>query len=91
MSKMKLPLIDVLKASKHLEPGLRSWELSNDVVVYCSAEEGWYDGPLYYKGWSVLIHIGQASHPRLEWVLLKLTIEQARDFLWSKYAKRIEE
>jgi hypothetical protein len=86
MAGMKLTLTEVLKASKHFQ-GMRSWDISDNVILYCSAEEAWYDGPLYCEGWSVVIVIDPFARNHLGWVLLAITKEEARDFLWTKYAK----
>ena len=81
----QLTTSQIFKSADHRERGIRRWDISKEVSLFYSAYEDWYDRRmLWAHSWCVHLHWEGKDSP---WVPIKISRDDARDLLISKYGE----
>lgn len=75
----------ILKSASYGEKGIRRWDISDQISLYCSAYDDWYDGPMLWANqWCVHLHWPDKELP---YVPIQISRSAAWDLLISKYGE----
>lgn len=73
----------ILKNANHREAGIRRWDIAENIYLFYSAEEWYYDGMLLWKNaWCIHITWPQEGNP---YVPIKIDRGDAWNILLERY------
>lgn len=79
----QLTASQILQSADHRERGIRRWDISNEVSLFHSAYEDWYDQKMLWANeWCIHVHWKAKESP---WVPIRISRESAWDLLITKY------
>jgi len=74
----------ILSKVSYRDRGFARWDIAKHVCLFLTQEDGWYDGPIWYKGWTLVVDY-TTEDKRGGFIPVKITHDEAWNILASKY------